>query len=87
MFFHLRLVLEQLLDRVRVGDVAALLDAWARSHALFPGLERWELVNVDAGPPGAGNPAVMRDVCCGEGSESGDDYGACVGVVGTGVNV
>lgn len=72
MFFHLRLVLEQLLDRVWIRYVSTLLDAWASGHALFPRLERWELVNVDAGPTGAGNPAIVRDVCCGEGGESGD---------------
>jgi hypothetical protein len=84
-FFHLRLVLEQFLDRVRVRYMATLLDAWARGHALFPGLERWELVNVDAGPAGAGNPAVMRDVCCGEGVSLVMTMGHVWVLLGTGV--
>lgn len=62
MLFHLRFILHQLLDRVRVWYVAALFDAGSRCHALFPGEERGEIRDLDAGPAGAGDPAVVRDI-------------------------
>jgi len=63
MLLHLSFVFQKLLYRVRIGNMAALLYTRAGSHALFPGLEGWEIVNVDTGPARCCNPAIVADVC------------------------
>jgi hypothetical protein len=64
--FHLRLILQQLLDRMRIRNVSSLFDARARCHALFPRLECRKLVNVDASPACGSNPAVVCKIYVGE---------------------
>jgi hypothetical protein len=63
MFFHLGLILEQLLDRMRIRYVATLLDPWTGRHALFPSLQCGEFIDIDARPARTSNPAVVRQVC------------------------
>jgi hypothetical protein len=60
--FHLVLVLEKLLDGVRIRYVTTLLNTWARCHALFPGFERGELIDIDACPTGGSDPSIVGDI-------------------------
>ena len=62
--FLLRLLATQHLQPqpMRVRHMAALLHALPLQHLVQPRLEVRELLNVDAGPTGAGDPAPVRDV-------------------------
>lgn len=62
MLLHGRLVLEHLLELIRLGDIGTTFERRSRPHALFPRLERWELINVDACPAGCCDPAPVRKV-------------------------
>jgi hypothetical protein len=59
---HLGLVLEQLLDCVRVGHVAALFNTRARSKTLLPCLERREVLDIDARPAGSYDPSPVCEI-------------------------
>jgi hypothetical protein len=60
--FHFGLVLEQLPDGVRIRHMAAFFHARTRFHSVQPGLERRELVNIDASPTSSRNPTVVCNV-------------------------
>jgi hypothetical protein len=59
---HLLLVLEQVLDAVVVGYVAALFHTRAVRHALFPGFKGGEVVDFHAGPARGCDPAVVGEI-------------------------
>lgn len=50
------------LQRMRIWYMATLLHALPRQHLVQPRLEVRELLDVDAGPAGTGDPAPVRDV-------------------------
>lgn len=50
----------ELFDLMGFGDVTAFFDGGALLHALIPGFEGWEFVDVDAGPEGGGYPLDGR---------------------------
>jgi hypothetical protein len=63
MLLRFGLVLEELLDGMSVRDVTAFLNSFTCFHSVHPGLERGELVNVDACPTSCRYPAIMSNVC------------------------
>lgn len=56
------LILHSLLDVQRLGHVATFLDTGSLAHHLLPLLQRWELVDVHAGPSGPDDPSDRGDV-------------------------
>lgn len=62
MLLHFGLVLQKLLDPVRIGYVAALVNTRAGFHALLPGFQGREFIHFNTGPPCSGNPAIVSNV-------------------------
>jgi hypothetical protein len=60
--FHLVFVLEKFFNGVRVRNVTTLLDTRTGCHALLPGFERREFVNIDACPTCRRDPSIVGDI-------------------------
>jgi hypothetical protein len=59
MLLHLLWILAQFLHTVRIRNVSSLLHSWPSQHPLIPRLQRWELVDIDAGPECACHPPTI----------------------------
>jgi hypothetical protein len=54
--------LEKFFNGVRVRNVTTLLDTRTGCHALLPGFERREFVNIDACPTCRSDPSIVGDI-------------------------
>jgi hypothetical protein len=59
---HLGLVLQQILDSMSVRHVSSFLYPRPVHHPLFPSLQIWELINIDACPACRSYPAPVCDI-------------------------